>query len=102
MRARVCDPPPVSAVVLAILALLLVAAVVAVVAARRLPRESQLEIAREHPLEGITGVGVPAEAPPVVDRGPPLPVALVHGLFGFDKIARFRYFHRIAEHLESL
>src|SRR6185312_6262378 len=36
------------------------------------------------------------------DRGPPLPVVLVHGLFGFDKIARFRYFHRIAEHLESL
>jgi triacylglycerol lipase len=39
-------------------------------------------------------------------RGPPLPVVLVHGLFGFDRIgvpgARFDYFRGIAKHLETL
>jgi triacylglycerol lipase len=95
MCAGVCEPLHVSAVVLAVLALLLVAAVIAV-AARRRPVEVEVEH-RERPLEGVE----PAEAP-ITGRGPPLPVVLVHGLFGFDKIARFRYFHRIAEHLESL
>jgi len=46
---------------------------------------------------------------PVVEpgaRGPTLPVVLVHGLFGFDRIgvpgAKLHYFRGIAEHLESL
>lgn len=44
--------------------------------------------------------------PGQVERGAPLPVVLVHGLFGFDRIgipgARFDYFHGIAKHLETL
>lgn len=52
------------------------------------------------PLEGV--VAVPGEAP----RGAPLPVILVHGLFGFDRIgvpgARFDYFRGIAKHLDTL
>lgn len=68
---------------------LLVAAVI-VVALRRKPA-----IVVE-PGEGVEAI--PGELP----RGAPLPVVLVHGLFGFDKIARFHYFHRIAQHLESL
>jgi triacylglycerol lipase len=52
------------------------------------------------PLEGVVPV------PGTTERGPPLPVVLVHGLFGFDRIgvpgARFDYFRGIAKHLESL
>jgi triacylglycerol lipase len=52
------------------------------------------------PLEGVTTL--PGTAP----RGPPLPVVLVHGLFGFDRIgvpfARFDYFRGIAKHLDVL
>ena len=51
-------------------------------------------------LEGVVPVPGPSE------RGPPLPVVLVHGLFGFDRIgvpgARFDYFRGIAKHLEAL
>lgn len=54
----------------------------------------------ETPLAGVVPVPGPAE------RGPPLPVVLVHGLFGFDRIgvpgARFDYFRGIARHLETL
>lgn len=54
----------------------------------------------EAPLEGV----VPIPGP--VERGPPLPVVLVHGLFGFDRIgvpgARFDYFRGIAKHLGTL
>lgn len=54
----------------------------------------------EAPLEGV--VPIPGQ----IERGPPLPVVLVHGLFGFDRIgvpgARFDYFRGIAKHLESL
>ena len=52
------------------------------------------------PFEGV--VGVPGEPA----RGTPLPLVLVHGLFGFDRIgvpgARFDYFRGIAKHLETL
>jgi len=52
------------------------------------------------PFEGV------APAPGPTERGPPLPVVLVHGLFGFDRIgvpgARFDYFRGIAKHLETL
>jgi triacylglycerol lipase len=54
----------------------------------------------EQPLDGVIRV------PGLVERGPPLPIVLVHGLFGFDRIgipgARFDYFRGIAKHLESL
>jgi len=47
---------------------------------------------------------VPVPGP--VERGAPLPVILVHGLFGFDRIgvpgARLDYFRGIAKHLDSL
>ena len=52
------------------------------------------------PLEGVVALPGP------VERGPPLPVVLVHGLFGFDRIgvpgARFDYFRGVAKHLGSL
>jgi len=52
------------------------------------------------PLQGV----VPLPGP--IERGPPLPVVLVHGLFGFDRIgvpgARFDYFRGVAKHLGSL
>ncbi len=51
--------------------------------------------------EGIHPVG--GEAPP---RGAPLPVVLVHGLFGFDQVGvpgvRVHYFRGIVEHLAKL
>src|SRR3569623_464161 len=52
--------------------------------------------ASEIPLEGV--VPVPGEPA----RGPPLPVVLVHGLFGFDRIGAIHYFRGIARHLDSL
>jgi triacylglycerol lipase len=59
--------------------------------------------ATELPPEGVVPI------PPIsgqLERGPPLPVVLVHGLFGFDRIgipgARFDYFRGIAKHLGSL
>ena len=52
------------------------------------------------PFEGVERK--PGEA----ERGPPLPVVLVHGLFGFDRIGvpgvRFDYFRGIAQHLDTL
>jgi triacylglycerol lipase len=45
--------------------------------------------------------GIEAVPGPVVP-GAPLPVILVHGLFGFDRMARFDYFRGIAKHLESI
>ncbi|MDB4953030.1 MAG: Protein of unknown function hydrolase domain protein [Myxococcales bacterium] len=80
-----------------LLALTIVALLVALVVVRR--RRTRIE-ATEAPLEGI--VPVPGRS----ERGPPLPVVLVHGLFGFDRIgvpgARLHYFRGIARHLESL
>jgi triacylglycerol lipase len=81
---------------LIVLALLLAAAVVLVAVRRRVPR---IEPA-EQPLEGVR----PTEGAP--ERGAPLPVILVHGLFGFDRIgvpgARLHYFRGIVAHLETL
>jgi len=52
------------------------------------------------PIEGVT----PHEGPG--ERGPPLPVILVHGLFGFDRMgiagAKLDYFRGIAQHLGTL
>ena len=84
--------------VIALVVALLVVALVAVPLWRK--RAAAVERAVEAPLEGVTAVPGP------VERGPPLPVVLVHGLFGFDRIgvpgARFDYFRGIARHLESL
>jgi triacylglycerol lipase len=84
--------------VIALVVALLVVALVAVPLWRK--RAAAVERAVEVPLEGVTAVPGP------VERGPPLPVVLVHGLFGFDRIgvpgARFDYFRGIASHLESL
>lgn len=77
---------------LALIALLLIIAVAAVVLRRRAARVPASEI----PLEGV--VPVPGEPA----RGPPLPVVLVHGLFGFDRIGTIHYFRGIARHLETL
>lgn len=76
---------------LALIALLLIIAVAVVVLRRR--AAPRIEAA---PLEGV--VPVPGEPA----RGPPLPVILVHGLFGFDRIGVVHYFRGIATHLESL
>ncbi len=87
---------PVTAVVLAILALVVIAVVATVLARRR--RRVVIEAGKE-----LEGVEVVAGSAP---RGPPLPVVLVHGLFGFDRIgvpgARLHYFRGIARHLETL
>ena len=75
------------------IALLLVALVAAFVVVRRY-------VAVVPPLRGVAPVPGPTE------RGPPLPVVLVHGLFGFDRIgvpgARLHYFRGIARHLEAM
>jgi triacylglycerol lipase len=79
--------------------LLMVLVIVAVVAAIALRRPVLAAIAPEPPL----GVDV---VPGPTGRGAPLPVILVHGLFGFDRMgipgARMDYFRGIAKHLETL
>ena len=80
-----------------LIALVIVALVAAiVVCADRRSRRSQ----RAAPSRVSTPVPGPSE------RGAPLPVILVHGLFGFDRMgipgARLDYFRGIAKHLETL
>jgi len=85
----------------AVLTLLVMALVVALlVGALVLVRWRPKPVVAQAPIEGVeTRPGPP-------ERGPPLPVILVHGLFGFDRIgvpgARFDYFRGIAKHLDSL
>jgi triacylglycerol lipase len=90
----------VSTVALALLTLLLVTAVVAVVVRRRArlqTRDSAISI--EVP-EGIHPV------PGALPRVPPLPVVLVHGLFGFDQIGvpgvKVHYFRGVVDYLAGL
>lgn len=77
---------------LALIALLLIIAVAVVLRRRVAARIAS----SERPLEGV--IPVPGEPA----RGPPLPVVLVHGLFGFDRIGVLHYFRGIATHLETL
>ena len=69
----------------------------------RLERTTEAPLQTAPPLPSLEGV-VPL--PGIVVRATPLPVVLVHGLFGFDRIgvpgARFDYFRGIAKHLETL
>jgi triacylglycerol lipase len=91
--------------VLTIVVVLVIVALfaIAVVATRRGPPAQPLspELAEAPPpIEGV----VPVPAPP--PRVAPLPIVLVHGLFGFDRIgipgARFDYWRGIAKHLDGL
>ena len=79
--------------------LLIALVIVALVAAITLRRPPIVVVAPDTPL----GVEV-VPGPP--GRGAPLPVILVHGLFGFDRMgipgARMDYFRGIAKHLETL
>ena len=77
---------------LALITLLLIIALAAVYLRHRAARIP----AADQPLAGV--IPVPGEPA----RGPPLPVVLVHGLFGFDRIGTLHYFRGIARHLESL
>lgn len=86
------------AIVIALVVALLLTALIALPLWRK--RATVVEPGVETPLEGVLPV------PGALPRGPPLPVVLVHGLFGFDRIgipgARFDYFRGIATHLETL
>jgi triacylglycerol lipase len=89
-------------IVLALVVALLVVALVAVPLWRKRAAAAEravIKVVEESP-EGVTAVPGP------VERGTPLPVVLVHGLFGFDRMgvpgARFDYFRGIARHLETL
>jgi triacylglycerol lipase len=77
-------------VLLLVLAALLVATVTVVAIRRR----------RATRIEGVEPRPGPTE------RGPPLPVVLVHGLFGFDRIgvpgAKLHYFRGLVDHLATL
>ena len=79
---------------------LLIAALIAVRLWRKLTVTPEQAATVEAPIEGVVPVAGP------IERGRPLPVVLVHGLFGFDRIgvpgARFDYFRGIARHLEGL
>jgi triacylglycerol lipase len=83
-------------IVVALIVALLIAAVIGVAVGRRPKPVIEVD-------GGIEGV---EPKPGEVERGPPLPVVLVHGLFGFDRIgipgARFDYFRGIAKHLDTL
>jgi triacylglycerol lipase len=86
--------------VIALVVALLLIALVALPLWRKRAAAMKPTVEAELPLEGV------APVPGPVERGPPLPVVLVHGLFGFDRIgvpgARFDYFRGIARHLDSL
>ncbi len=85
-----------------VIALLVAVLAIAVALVLRRPPPDAFDIDVEAPpaIEGVEAI--PGPAP----RGAPLPVVLVHGLFGFDRIgvpgARFDYFRGIAAHLASL
>ena len=84
-----------------LIALLIVAiAGLGAVAAIVVRRRNRSRIEATAPIAGVAPYAGAGE------RGPPLPVILVHGLFGFDRMgipgARFDYFRGIAQHLDTL
>jgi triacylglycerol lipase len=85
---------------LLVIVLLVGLMLVAVASVLREPAKPAEPVVAVAPLEGVVRIPGP------VERGPPLPVVLVHGLFGFDRIgvpgARFDYFRGIAKHLDGL
>jgi len=85
----------VTPIVLALLAVLLAAAALFLVVRARRGRLPVVE----------PGSGV-HEIAGATERGPPLPVVLVHGMFGFDRLgvpgAKLHYFRGVARHLETL
>lgn len=82
------------------LTIIVIALIVALFAAAFIVIERHARAVELAPLEGVE------TRPGDIERGPPLPVVLVHGLFGFDRIgvpgARFDYFRGIAKHLGAL
>ena len=89
----------VSTIVVVVLVVLLAIALIAVRPWRK-PTATPEPAAVDARLDGVVAIPGP------VERGPPLPVVLIHGLFGFDRIgvpgAHFDYFRGIARHLETL
>lgn len=92
--------PRVSVLVVIGLVALLLIAVIAVRPWRKPTATPETAALADAVIEGVEPVAGR------IERGPPLPVVLVHGLFGFDRIgvpgAHFDYFRGIARHLESL
>ncbi len=99
---------------LVVVALLIVIALVGAIVLQRLPKPPRPEVAEpavedsvehaepsETPLVGIAPIPSTRAPTPLPVRAS-LPIVLVHGLFGFDRLAGFEYFRGIARHLESL
>ncbi len=89
-----------------LIAALVLLALVAVIVRRRAPAPpaiAPVEVAEIGGIAPLDGVAAKAEAGP---RAAPLPVVLVHGLFGFDRIgvpgAKLHYFRGLAAHLGAL
>jgi triacylglycerol lipase len=95
-------------IVLALVVALLLVALVAVRPWRKptAPPEPSVTVDVRGEARGETPIKGVVPVPGLVERGPPLPVVLVHGLFGFDRIgvpgARFDYFRGIARQLRAL
>jgi triacylglycerol lipase len=91
-------------VVIALVVALFVAAIVVV--RRRTSDEQPHAVVIEAGRDSVPAMEGVVPVPGPVERGAPLPVILVHGLFGFDRIgvpgARFEYFRGIVKHLERL
>ncbi len=87
-----------TALIITLVVGLLLLAVVAI--HTRATRPPPTAVLVDAPIAGVETKGTE------VPRGPALPVVLVHGLFGFDRIgvpgARFDYFRGIAKHLGRL
>lgn len=82
---------------------LLVAAAACLATAIVLTRRAPPVEAPPPALAEVEDLAPPATPPPPLPpRDQRLPIVLVHGLFGFDRLAGFEYFRGIARHLASL
>jgi triacylglycerol lipase len=106
LLGETCEAAPIvlTAIAIALAVAILIIALVALRPWRKPAAVVKPALEVETTLEGV--VPLPAPLSGGIGRGPPLPVVLVHGLFGFDRIgipgARFEYFRGIARHLETL